>query len=230
MKILLIAGHGAGDAGAVSTINGVKYREAEETRVVVGLIADELRNRFNAEVGIYNTARDAFKDASAGFLSTAVKGYDYVCEVHFNAIRADHANGKTKGVEVYVTNAERSIGVELQICRKLAALGLTNRGVKRKDFDVIKTAKKVGVSAALVEVCFLDDPDDMAVYLKDKRAVARAIADGIAEGFGLSARPRTSREIVQQAAGLADSTMDYLAAYRWGNDLLDKLAAAIEKK
>ena len=40
---------------------------------------------------------------------------------------------------------------------------------------------------------------------------------------------RTSREIVQDAAGLTDGTMAYLANYRWGKDLLDKLAAAINK-
>ena len=82
---------------------------------------------------------------------------------------------------------------------------------------------------ALPEVCFIDDPDDMTVYLRDKAAVARAIATGIASGFGLKLRPRTSREIVQQEAGLSDGTMDYLASYRWGKDLLDKLAVAISK-
>lgn len=39
---------------------------------------------------------------------------------------------------------------------------------------------------------------------------------------------RTSREIVQEAAGLENKTMDYLAAYRWGTELIDKLAAAIK--
>lgn len=45
--------------------------------------------------------------------------------------------------------------------------------------------------------------------------------------WALVPETRTSRQIVQEAAGLADSTMNYLAAYRWGKDLLDKLAAAI---
>lgn len=45
--------------------------------------------------------------------------------------------------------------------------------------------------------------------------------------WSLVPETRTSRQIVQDAAGLSDGTMDYLAAYRWGKDLLDKLAAAI---
>ncbi len=228
MKILLIAGHGAGDPGATAKINGTTYKEADETRTLVGLLATEL-NKYNATVGIYNRERNAYKDCTAGKLAAAVKGYDYVCELHFNAFKADKADGKTRGCEVYVTTTERGVGVELQICQRLAALGLTNRGVKRKDFAVIKTVKKAGVSAALVEVCFIDDPDDMAVYTKNRQKVARAIAEGIAAGFGLAARKRTHREIVQTAAGLADSTMDYLAKYKYGSDLLRKLAEAIEK-
>jgi len=47
--------------------------------------------------------------------------------------------------------------------------------------------------------------------------------------WSLVPETRTSRQIVQEAAGLSDGTMDYLAAYRWGKDLLDKLATAIAK-
>lgn len=43
-----------------------------------------------------------------------------------------------------------------------------------------------GVPAALLEVCFLDDADDMALYTDDRQAVARAIAGGIAKAFNLT--------------------------------------------
>lgn len=228
MNILLIAGHGAGDPGATSKINGVTYKEADETRKLVALVAAELK-RYNVTVGIYNTDRNAYKDCAAGKLAVAVKDYDYVGEFHFNALKAKGADGRTTGFEVYVPTSERGVGVELQVGQRLAALGLTNRGVKRKDFAVIKTIKKAGVSAALFEVCFIDDPDDMKIYTQNRQKVARAIADGIAAGFGIDARKRTYRDIVQTEAGLADSTMDYLSRYKYGSELLRKLAQAIEK-
>ncbi len=69
----------------------------------------------------------------------------------------------------------------------MCALGFTNRGVKRRDkLLVMNTVKKrYGISHALIETCFIDDADDMALYRKVKPQLAKAIAAGIAEGFGL---------------------------------------------
>lgn len=226
MNILLIAGHGAGDPGACATHNGTRFREADETRAMVQLLQEQL-GRYEVNVGVYNTQRNAYADAQAGKFKPAVIGYDYVLELHFNAAGKREADGRTTGTETYVTTSERSVGVELQIAAQLRKLGFTNRGVKRSNFSVIGQAKAAGVSSALLEVCFLDDPDDMQLYTGDRRAVARAVADGIAAGFALDPRKRTDREIVQQAAGLSDTTMTYLAGYKYGTDLLRKLADAI---
>ena len=49
--------------------------------------------------------------------------------------------------------------------------------------------RSAGVSSALLEVCFLDDPDDMRVYSANKTAVATAIAAGIGSGFGIQVQP-----------------------------------------
>ncbi len=40
--------------------------------------------------------------------------------------------------------------------------------------------------------------------------------------------PLTDRQKVQKAAGLSDGTMDFLECYKYGSDLLRKLAAAME--
>ena len=60
MKILLIAGHGAGDPGA----SGCGYREANLTRELVNLIAPKLRKY--AIVDVYNENRSAFYDVQNG--------------------------------------------------------------------------------------------------------------------------------------------------------------------
>ncbi len=41
-------------------------------------------------------------------------------------------------------------------------------------------------------------------------------------------RQLSDRQKVQQAAGLTDSTMDFLECYKYANDLLRKLAAAMK--
>lgn len=228
MRILLIAGHGAGDPGACSTINGVKYREADETRYVVSQIFSELTNRFLVDVGVYATDRNAYADKKCGALPDEVfKGYDYVAEIHFNALKSEKADGYTKGCEVYVTQQEKSLGVELQIAQRISALGLRNRGVKRKNFDVITAAKRAEVSSALIECCFIDDPDDMEVYLRNRRAMGVAIADAIAAGFGLTKKPRTNRDIVQQMCGYDDRTMAYLDKHPYPDALYQKMVDAI---
>lgn len=123
-----------------------------------------------------------------GYLAAAAasKELDYVLEVHFNSCVNDLAgNGKTTGTEIYVTTAEKTVGVETKIVEKIAALGLKNRGVKRTNWRVIARAKASGTSSALLEVCFIDDKDDMQIYTAKKDQIAAAVATAIAEQFGL---------------------------------------------
>lgn len=185
MNILLIAGHGAGDPGAIGRVNGKTYKEADLTRQMVGEIQKYLKPYAN--VTVYPTANNAYDDHQLGqFLTLGkVKNQDYVLEIHFNAASGDSGNGKVKGAEAYVTTSESGITVEQKILANLQKLGYTNRGVKRKNWSVIKGAKGAGVSSCLLEVCFIDDGDDMALYEKTKEQAAFAIAYGVAEGFGL---------------------------------------------
>ena len=94
MKILLIAGHGAGDPGA----SGCGYKEANLTRELVNLIAPKLRKY--ATVDVYNENRSAFYDVQNGTFK--IGKYDYVLEVHFNAF-----NGSGHGTEIFVTDSEQ---------------------------------------------------------------------------------------------------------------------------
>lgn len=181
MNLLLIAGHGAGDPGATS--NG--YQEAVETRRVVQALAKELEGYCN--VTMYPTSRNAYTDYKAGQLLATAKfsNFHYVLELHFNAFRATRADGVTMGVECYVPTAEVNTTTETALCSNLAKLGLKNRGVKKKDYSVIWSARKQGTRAALLEVCFIDDPDDMRLYESRFAQVVQAIAKSIMDGFGL---------------------------------------------
>lgn len=180
MKILLISGHGAGDPGTVSQFG----KEADETIYMVEGIKKTLSAY--AQVDLYPTERNAYKDAKAGKLAVDFGNYGYVLEVHFNSGAADlKGNGRTTGTEIYVTTAEKTVGVETKIVQSIAALGFKNRGVKRTNFTVIYRAKAAGVSSALLEVCFIDDKDDMSAYAAKKTQIAAAVANAIATQFGL---------------------------------------------
>ena len=175
MNLLLISGHGAGDPGAVSSLG----RESDETRRVTAALSKALSPY--CDVTVYPTDRNAYEDYKKGTLASVAQfsRYDYVLEVHFNALKAVSADGKTKGVECYVPVGAESDTTEEAICKAVASVGLTNRGVKRYNWAVISKARQSGTSAALLEVCFIDDPDDMAVYEAKFQAIVDAIASAI---------------------------------------------------
>ncbi len=176
MKILLIAGHGGGDCGAI----GCGYKEADLTREVVSLVKSRLSNYATVEVA--DMSVNWFKNKAKLPLS----GVDYVFEVHFNACVNDaKGNGVTTGTEIYVTTAEKGTSVEENIVKGIASLGFKNRGVKRQNWAVINYCKSKGISSALLETCFIDDADDMKIYTAKKDAIADAIVNGIVAGFKL---------------------------------------------
>lgn len=221
MKILLIAGHGESDSGAVA--NG--YIEAELTREVVRKLKPQLDKY--ADVTIADTGKNWFTYKNRVSLNFAL--YDYVLEIHFNAAVNDtKGNGRTTGTEIYITTSEKTHGVETEIVKGLSAIGFTNRGVKRKNFSVIARAKNQGVSSALLEVCFIDDLDDMLLYQSKKDSVIKAIADGIIKGFGLTAKEPDYVSILKEKIGLEDSTIEYLQNYKYSAELIRKIANAVK--
>lgn len=175
MKILLIAGHGDGDCGAVG--NG--YYEADLTREVVNLLKPQLDGY--AEVTIADTKKNWHKHLIKQGNYFNFKPYDYVLEIHFNSFAVKSANG----TEIYITRSEKSHGVETNIVNGIAKLGFANRGVIPMNFDVINYIKKQGVSSALLEVCFISNEKDMKNYQNKKNEIVKAIANGIIKGFSL---------------------------------------------
>lgn len=193
MKILLISGHGAGDPGACATIDGKYYREADLTVEVVDKLAPILREQYGAEVIVYDKARDAYQDYKAGRLS--LPAADYLLEIHFNAASNDlRGNGVTTGTEIYWPSRGKRSGKEDAILRHVCALGLRNRGSQSKVLAVINMAAARGITANLLEVCFIDDADDLRLYLSKKDAFAQAIAAGVAEACGLKKKETKTPE------------------------------------
>lgn len=230
MKILLISGHGGSDPGATCSHDGIVYREAELTRQVTAALAKELGGY--ADVSIYDTSRNAYNDYIYGVLASKANfpAYDYVLEIHFNAFRKDTGDGKTKGTEIFVVPGRTDTAVEQVIVDSVAGAGLTNRGVKKQSFGVIYTAERLGSRAALLEVCFIDDADDMTLYNANSGKIIRAIRDGLVSGLGLTAgdggavKPSGDRAKTQERFGFDDNTMAYLDKHPFPDALYQKLA------
>ena len=185
-KLLLISGHGHGDPGACATLKGKQYSEAVETIVMVKKIRDALKH-YNVDVDLYDTSKNAYEDLKAG-KSIRFRDYDYALEIHFNSCVHDlKGNGKTTGTEILLPtyNNAKAGTLENMILKNVAGLGLKNRGTKNQQLLVINTAARQGMKASLLEVCFIDDLDDMKIYLKDKGAVAKAIADSFIAAWNL---------------------------------------------
>lgn len=194
MKILLIAGHGAGDTGALG--NG--YKEADLTRELTRLVCESL-NDYDVQVDVYNFAKNAYQDVQNGVFK--VGHYDYAIEFHFNW----DDNPQAHGTECFVTDVEAEITVEQDIMKDLSEFYTLRDndkvfdGVKRKNFSVITSLKNMGISACLLELCFISNKKDMIVYQSHKREIADTIADSVAEMFVLKrkARQLTNTHVVK---------------------------------
>lgn len=209
MNILLMNGHGGDPYDSGAPGNG--YEEAVLTRELADLV--ETRLKKYATVKRYPKDRNAFADVQEGTFTKYVPGgigsIGYAFEIHFNAFGSG-----AHGSECYVTSTESGITVEQAIMKNMSKF-FTLRdndsifdGVKRTNFAVIQTCKNYGVSGALLETCFIDNADDIAVYQSNKDAIADAIVDGIAEGFGLKASSgsNTSTSTSKPSSGSSSSS------------------------
>ena len=172
MKIIVNAGHtlnGKG-TGAVGYIT-----ESVETRKVAKHLISILKEKgHNAiEVNVDKSTSQAAYLREVVNKSNANKGVDLFVSIHFNA-------GKGRGTECYTWKG-RKYKIATDICRNLNKLGFVNRGVKDgSDFYVVRNTT---MEAMLIEVCFVDTFDDVALYKKHgAKAIAEAIANGIEVG------------------------------------------------
>lgn len=105
---------------------------------------------------------------------------DLDISIHFNAGRNDQkGDKKIGGIEVLLTkNVDLKGKAATNICKEVAKLGYTNRGVKVS--SSLYVLKNTNAPAILIECCFVDDKDDYELYKKGNySAMAKAIVEGI---------------------------------------------------
>lgn len=165
MKVLIVAGHGGTredgkllDNGACSPFG----KEAEKTRTFCSKLATLVPN-----CELYDINKNLYEELRTNrFNPTKFRNYDYILEVHFNAFRPDiEGNRETMGTEILVSSYEKELTIAENIVNAVAKNGFKNRGIKfRNDLQNINIGYRNGVNYGMLEICFIDDKDDMEVY------------------------------------------------------------------
>jgi len=179
-KVNIHAGHNPDGKAACGAVGIIK--ESTEARYLVKKIVGMLKDN---GITVYNcTVNDGTSPSNV--LQKIVKkcnahSVDLDISVHFNSGRNDRkGDRKIGGTEVWVRKEE---GIKKtagrKICKKLENLGFTNRGVKETNGLYFLNHTKA--PAILIEVCFVDDKDDTALYKGNKDKIAKRICNAILE-------------------------------------------------
>lgn len=177
MRIGIDMGHTLSGEGTGS--QGCGYKEQNLTRELGKIVIEMLKKEGHT---IYDCTVDKSSNNAQQLIDRVNKAnkqpLDLFVSIHFNACVNDvKGDGRTTGTEVLLHSmSSKAKPYAERIVKKIANVGLKNRGVKTHNAYVLKHTK---APALLIETCFIDDRDDMNVYLKSPRKVAKAIVEGI---------------------------------------------------
>ena len=177
MRIGIDMGHTLSGEGTGS--QGCGYKEQNLTRELGKIVIEMLKKEGHT---IYDCTVDKSSNNAQQLIDRVNKAnkqpLDLFVSIHFNACVNDvKGDGRTTGTEVLLHSmSSKAKPYAERIVKKIANVGLKNRGVKTHNAYVLKHTK---APALLIETCFIDDRDDMNVYLKSPKTVAKAIVEGI---------------------------------------------------
>ena len=186
MTQLVICGHGQGktgyDVGAINPYSSIT--EAEKVRELAGLMKQHAtKTHFITDKNVYD-----FRN-----IASLSKGYESVTELHFNSF-----NGQAYGTEVLIKDGFKPDSLDIGLKNVLEKYFKT-RGFKFVDWLYNANAMaNTGISYRLIEVCFIDNNADMAIYEKNKHVIARELMEVI-EGRKISENPKPTPKPTQKA-------------------------------
>ncbi|NNU91809.1 N-acetylmuramoyl-L-alanine amidase [Geobacillus sp. NFOSA3] len=182
MKIVLDAGHGGHDPGAVA--NGLK--EKDLTLAIVKHIGRMLGEYEGAEVFYTRTDDRYLSLEERAAIANKLKA-DLLISVHINA-------GGGTGFESYIYNGKVSAAtvayqnvIHAEIMKAIG--GVRDRGKKRANYAVLRETK---MPAILTENLFIDNKTD-AAKLKSEQfllQIAHGHVQGIVKAFGLKKKTK----------------------------------------
>lgn len=174
---------GRGASGASCNIEGVGlFHESVEdrnvNRDVIAYFKQDGHTTYDCTVDSAGSQNANLSQIVAKCNAHAV---DRDISLHFNSGRNNPSgDGSIGGVEVWLYDSSDSnlVADAKRVCENIAKLGFKNRGVKyNKNYYILKNTR---AKAMIIEVCFVDDKDDVLLYKKvGSKAIAKAIVEGI---------------------------------------------------
>ena len=186
MTHLVICGHGQGrnvyDSGAVN--RSLNITEAEKVRELAGLMKQHAtKTHFITDKNVYD-----FRN-----IAILSKGYESVTELHFNSF-----NGQAYGTEVLIKEGFKPDNTDTALKNVLEKY-FKSRGFKYVDWLYnANVMANTGISYRLIEVCFIDNNEDIAIYEKNKYVIARELMEVI-EGHKITEKPKPTPKPTQKA-------------------------------
>lgn len=175
MNITIHAGHNPDGKVACGAVGYIK--ESTEARKVKDLIYDSLCEVIDIEDVTINDGKSA-KDVLERICKKCnEKERDFNISIHFNASKKGIvSDGRIKGSEIWLYDSNSDLKeLAESILKNLEMQGYTNRGVRySKGLYLLNKTKS---PTMLIECCYVDDLDDVALY--DEIEVANAISDSI---------------------------------------------------
>lgn len=175
MKVYLDAGHGGTDSGAVG-ING--RLERDDCQKLADLVVSKLQN-----TGITTIVNTNVNETLAEVANQANhENVDIFISIHRNAFDDPSANG----LEVYTCPNPRAItknNANIIYQKLLNVAHMRPRGLKEARFYVLT---QTVAPAMLLEIGFVTNEKDNALFDQNIEAYANAIVSGILEIFGIN--------------------------------------------
>ncbi len=205
----LDAGHGGSSSGtySVNTAHDGLFEKDFALEMVLKINEHLLRNGFKTVLTRTTDINPGTVTQRAEVMANAKA--DFALSLHFNGFGTQSANG----TEVYVPYKEKAASIEAGFYNVLAKYFKARAPFARsnsyydrnavfdkrlnlitKKFDAvtdgtdyfgfIRECWKNGISADLLEICFLTNPKDFATFQENKDNIARELAKVIVEAYG----------------------------------------------
>ena len=212
IKIGLDAGHSEESRGTYTVGNDNLFEDYYTLDLCLMVEKILIANGF--EVFLTRKDEKAVGDVSDRAKACVAAGCDFAVSIHFNGF----GNATANGTEIFVPYAEKAANIEVGFYNCLTKFfkerkpfarssGTKNHAkildkklnLATKKFDAvsnetdyfgfIRTAWQNGLSADLLEVCFLTNRKDFDTYWRNREDIAEGLAKAIVEGFGKTYDP-----------------------------------------
>ena len=226
-KVFLGVGHGGKDPGAVG--GGLKEKDVN---LAIALACQNELAKYGVLVKLSRTG-DADDPLSEEIRECNAFGPDLALDIHINA-------GGGKGFEVFhaLAGGKGKVLAEM-IEQEVLAMGQTSRGCKTRansaGRDYYGFVRSTKCPAVIAEFGFIDNTADRAKFdeAAEMDAIGRAYARGILKtlGYDVQAQPTATDpavQILRDKLQLADATIEYLLRYRYGEQLVRRIADAVK--